>query len=169
MRDANGGGSVTRSRPFLVVLAFCASILPGVGIHGFEEEERCRSASLRVVEGRVTDVGEMPAEGNVPAVAIRIGAGEDAVRLLLAPRTALQGAQFRVDVGDDVRARVFRNEQGIARVHKIQNLSRGSTVKLRTLRRHPLWDDSGAWQGSSGQRCAEGHGKGHGRRHRGGH
>jgi hypothetical protein len=44
---------------------------------------------------------------------------------------------------------VFVESDGPAPVHKVQNLSKGTVVRLRTLHTTPLWDSTGGWQGSS--------------------
>jgi hypothetical protein len=91
--------------------------------------------------------------------------GEELV-VLLGPEQALDEIGFAVEAGDRLRVRVFRADEGAVRAHKVLNLSRGTMVRLRTLRQVPLWNGQGAWQGGP---CRSGQGGGGaGRQHRGG-
>lgn len=131
--------------PIAVAVTLCASLAAGA-----DRVDR-RAAALVVVEGRVVAVGEGVAEGGLPVVVATIDTADKARRLVLAPREALDEIGLSVEVGDDVRARVFEPDAlGLARVQKILNLSRGEMARLRTLRLDPLWDGTGHWQGAGG-------------------
>lgn len=107
-----------------------------------------------MVEGHVDSVIEEPGEGGLAIVAVRLAAEPGDSRrweLLLAPRLALHGIGFDVEVGDHLKARVFPTEQGPVKVHKILNLTRRKMVKVRALTQVPLWDGTGAWQGGECQ------------------
>lgn len=93
---------------------------------------------------------ERPGEGELAIVAVRLAASADDSRsweLLLAPRPALTEIGFAVEVGDQLKARIFPTEEGPAKVHKVLNLTRRNMVRIRTLSQIPLWDGTGAWQG----------------------
>ena len=102
-----------------------------------------------MVEGRVISVAERPGEGALAVVTVLLWPAEDSQgrELLLAPRPALAEIGFEVEVGDQLKARIFPVATGPAKVHKVLNLTRRKMVRLRTLSRIPLWDGSGAWQG----------------------
>jgi hypothetical protein len=120
------------------------------------------NAILRGVEGTVTEVSSVIAEGGLEVVAVRLDTGDPQtgrIDLLLAPRTALDDIEFAVEEGDALRARVFVTESGPFPAHKVMNLTRGTIVRLRTLHAVPLWGAQGEWEGG-GSRVRAGHGGG---------
>jgi len=123
-------------------------------------------ASLRTVKGQVIDISLLPGEGNLSVLAAEVDSGSlgsDTVTVLLAPRVALEQLELIVERGDIVQARVFVGEPGPLKAHTFDNLTRDTTVRLRTLHKFPLWDAQGNWFGG---RCrGRGHGSGH--RHQG--
>jgi hypothetical protein len=155
----------------LIALALALTcVLPGALPAAAHELRDGLKASLVTVEGTVSSVTDLPGEGDLSVVAISLasdaGTGEE-ITVLLAPRSALADIGFTVESGDHVRARVFSAEDGAAKAHKVLNQTRGTMVRLRTLRRTPLWDGVGRWQG--GPCRAQGGNAGAGHRHRGGH
>jgi len=107
------------------------------------------SSTVLVIEGQVTAVYEHPAEGGLAVIGASVLCGDATHEILLAPRTALEEIGFGIEPGDEVRARLFSSEDdGSSRVQKILNRTRGEMVRLRTLRRDPLWDGTGHWHGS---------------------
>ena len=135
-------------------------------------EHEARRAALTRVEGRVVHV-ETPGKDADPAKGvvafIKTEEGED-FGLELAPPATLEEIGFEIEKGDRIRARVFEPDPERADaprgVQKIQNLSRGTMTRLRTLYRVPLWSNAGRWQGGP-VRSGGGSGAG-GPRHRGG-
>lgn len=128
-------------------------------------------SALSVVEGTVIEVGSLPGEGGLELVTVRLASelsGSGEVDLLLAPQSTLEEAGFSVQDGDRLKARVFSEDQGPVRVHKVRNLSQDSMVRLRTLRQIPLWNGAGAWQGSPGIGRGQRHQSVHGQGQRGG-
>jgi hypothetical protein len=113
------------------------------------------ASALRVVEGTVEQVGEAVAEGDLAVVTVRLrDTGEE---LQLAPASVLEELDFPVEPGDEIKARVFPvEESGAAPAQKVFNLTKGRMLRLRTMRRDPLWDGSGRWQGGT----CEDHGRG---------
>jgi hypothetical protein len=127
---------------------------------GPTDKDRLREA-LRSVEGRVVALDSARGEGSLPLVAATLeseGATRETVRILLAPVATLEAIGFAIERGDRLRAKLFVAEQGPAPVHAVENVTRGTEARLRTLHRVPLWDGRGTWQGgpSSGHR----HGRG---------
>jgi hypothetical protein len=107
-------------------------------------------SSLLMTEGQVISVAEKPGEGALAIVTVQLVAPADDApswELLLAPRSALAEIGFEVELGDQVKARIFPSAEGPAKVHKVLNVTRRKMVRLRTLTQIPLWDSSGAWQG----------------------
>lgn len=154
-----------------ILAAALAVLLAGASLAAEGEGGR-RSCSLRVIEGSVVAVGEQSAEGGISVVTADLVVDGVTHRLLLAPRTTLDEIGVTVEVGDDVRARVFEaGESADYPVRKILNITRGTMIRLRTLRLEPLWDGSGRWQGSlrhGGEGRQYRDGSGEGRQHRGG-
>jgi hypothetical protein len=115
-------------------------------------------SSLLMVEGRVVSVIETPGEGGLAIVMVQLAPWSEDPRswqLLLAPQSALADIGFAVEVGDQLKARVFPTAEGPAKVHKVLNLTRRNMVKMRTLSGIPLWDGSGAWQGGESRGLQE--------------
>jgi len=91
--------------------------------------------------------------------------------ILLAPQQVLDTIGFEVSVGDSIRAKVFVAAEGPVKAHKVRNLSRGTTVRLRALHETPLWSSQGEWEGGAcrggsrhgGQGAGRGQGLGSGR------
>lgn len=140
---------MTRRRlAFALALAALARSLHGADAG----EPRVRpTASLRTVEGTVTALAELPGEGELPVVAIdlALGEGEEPQRVLLAPRGVLEEIDFPIEVGDQVRVRIFAADDAPAYAQRVLNTTRGSLVRLRTLRQEPLWNAAGAWRGGN--------------------
>lgn len=135
---------------FLLLAALLGSAAAAAGDH----------SALAVVEGTVLEIGTLPGEGGLELVTVRISSQQSdsgELDLLLAPKSVLEETGFSVQSGDRLKARVFTADEGPARVHKVRNMSQGSMVRLRTLRKIPLWDGAGMWQGGPGL------GGGHGR------
>jgi len=124
---------------------------------------------LLTVEGVVDSVETASGGPGEAVTAIRLRADDPQprpMRILLAPESALRETGFEVEAGDRLRARVFLSGGDTFEAHKVRNLSRGTMVRLRTLRRIPLWDADGRWQGGPGRQH---HGAGRpGTRQRGG-
>lgn len=129
-----------------LVLLLAATTCSGVAVAGGH-------SSLAVVEGTVLEVGIHPGEGGLELVTVRLSTerpDSQELELLLAPQSALEETGFTVQQGDRLKARIFTADEGPASVHKVQNLSQNSMVRLRTLRQIPLWDGAGMWQGGPG-------------------
>jgi len=145
----------------LIAGAALAGLLASPPLPAAAEETDGRAA-LRTVEGAVGAVERLPAgsDGGMMAVRLQVeeGAGPRELEVLLAPERALSESGFEVAAGDRLRARVFLSDGGAVEAHKVMNLSRGTLVRLRTLRRVPLWDASGRWQGGPCRTPGEGHG-----------
>jgi hypothetical protein len=129
---------------------FCISLLLGApGAFASAGDARTISSSVLVVEGEVLAIYEQPAEGGLQVIGASVRCGDETREILLAPRAALEEIGFRIEPGDSVRVRLFSAEEdGSSRVQKILNRTRGDMVRLRTLRRDPLWDGTGHWNGS---------------------
>jgi hypothetical protein len=135
---------VIRATGLFVLLAFltCSGARAGGGL-----------SALRVVEGTVLEIGILPGEGGLDLVAVRLASstpGASDLELLLAPSSVLEETGFAIRSGDQLKARIFTDNDGPATVHKVKNLTQGSMVRLRTLRQVPLWDGVGQWQGGPG-------------------
>jgi hypothetical protein len=129
------------------------------------DAETLRS-SLRTVEGQVVDVTSLPAEGDLPVVAVTLDVlkpDPERLEILLAPERVLREIEFEVEQGDALRARIFVANGQPSKVHKAMNLTRGTMVRFRTLRKTPLWSASGEWDGGP---CLRKGGAGGGYRHR---
>ena len=107
------------------------------------------NTSMRVVEGEVIAIGQQVGEGDLEVLQARLHStpGSESIDLLIAPTTVCDQIEFTIEPGDRVRARVFMDDTRSYRVQKIQNLSRGTMVRLRTLHETPLWNADGSWQG----------------------
>jgi hypothetical protein len=152
-----------RSSRLAVLLLLGAGVLLAAAPAGARSGgEHCES--LTVLEGRVISLGEATGEGDLPLVTVRLEGSER--EMLLAPAALLEELEFPVEEGDLLRLRVLGSEEpGLAKVHRVLNLTRSRMLRLRTMQQAPLWDGAGRWQGSPG-----GHRDGHGggRQHRGG-
>ncbi len=147
----------TRGTLMVLLLTCLATVLPVYGAGGAEH------SSLKTVEGVVVAIDLVPGEGGVEIMQVILGEIEGAgpLSFLLAPAEALQSIGFEVQVGDRLKVKCFYEGDGPARVQKMMNMSKGSMVRLRTLRQIPLWDNRGLWQGGpSIQRPAHGGGGG---------
>jgi len=134
-----------------VAVAFALAAIAR-SLQGAADEPRVRpTASLRTVEGEVSALSELPGEGElaVLAVDLEIAEGNAPLRILLAPREVLEEIDFPIEVGDRVRVRIFASEEAPAFAQRILNTTRGSLVRLRTLRQEPLWNADGAWRGGN--------------------
>jgi hypothetical protein len=127
-----------------------------LGLAGAAVADRGRPerAELETLEGTVTALTEAPGEGGLAVVAADLDAGEgrEPVRVLLAPAEVLDEIDFKVEVGDRLRVRIFADEDSPARAHRVLNLSGNRIVRLRTLRQIPLWSSTGVWQGGDARR-----------------
>ncbi len=123
--------------------------------------------SLMTIEGEVVAIASLPAEGalEVLTLSIRERGRKELRQILLAPARALEELGFTIAKGDQIRARIFKVDNGPARTQKIRVTNRGTMVRLRTLHELPLWSGDGSWQGGA---CRTIQGGGHHRRH-GGH
>lgn len=117
-------------------------------------------SSLVTVEGEVIAIGHQIGEGDLDLLSVTLGGGEEgeSVALLLGPQSALDELGFEIGEGDRLKAKIFPEAEGPAKVHKIQNLSRNTLLRLRTLHRIPLWNGTGTWQGGPGRGAQCGHG-----------
>jgi hypothetical protein len=133
----------TRNIYLVLLLTALAAGLPVQAADGVDH------SSLKTVEGVVTGIDRVSGEGGVEILQVTLGGteGADPLSFLLAPAEALQSIGFEVREGDRLKVKCFFEGDGPARVHKIMNVSRGSMVRLRTLRQIPLWDNRGLWQG----------------------
>jgi len=147
-------------------------VLPLSTVHG--HEHAANRASLITVEGIVSAVETLPAEsgGAITLVRLQVEGHEPReIDILLAPEAALRQTGFEIEAGDRLRARIFLTGDDAFEAHKVMNVSRGMMVRLRTLRRVPLWDSDGRWQGGpcrtqGGSGARGGHHRGSGRGHR---
>lgn len=135
---------MTRSSAFGALLL--VSLLLAVG-HG--TPARSGSYPMRTLEGEVLSIGHHEGEGGLDLLQVQLGpdTGQETWQILLAPHEVCQQIGFEIEPGDRVRVRIFLDETDPVRVQKIQNLSRGTMVRLRTLHQTPLWSDAGSWQG----------------------
>lgn len=117
------------------------------------------SVPLKTIEGRVVTLEQFQGEGGVEVLLARIDTGDgsdSSTQILLAPESVCGQIGFQVEEGDRLRARIFVSPEGPSRVQKVQNFTRGTMVRLRTLHSTPLWSANGAWQGGP-VRTARGH------------
>lgn len=154
-------------RPHRLFLAALLAMLPlVVGFSPIPTEKEAERSSLLTVEGIVdaveTRVSEQ--EGEVTSVRLVVDDADGReLDILLAPENALRETGFEVVPGDRMRAKIFLSDDSVVEAHKVMNLTRGTMVRLRTLRKIPLWDSEGRWQGGP---CREQGGGGYGRHHR---
>ncbi len=123
-----------------------ACLLGGFGHPALADEE---SVAMRTIEGQVISIGQFEGESHLEVVMVSLATGgqdEPPVEILLAPETVCSQIGFEIRMGDRLRARVFLDD-GPQRVQKIQNLTRGTMVRMRTLHSRPLWNAVGAWYG----------------------
>lgn len=144
--------------PVILVSLVLASVMAAWGVE---------KSSLVTIEGRVASVATHPGEGELELIEVRLSLDDHpdrTVGILLGPEAAMEEIGFAVEEGDRLRAKIFSEDEEPARVHKALNLSRDTMVRFRTLRRVPLWDGNGVWQGGPGRGPgAQGHrGQGHG-------
>lgn len=128
-------------------------LLAGLLLMAVAARADCKNAStLRTVEGRVQSLGLQKGEGDLELLTVDIaiqGTNAETMQLMLAPGQVFDDIGFSINEGDRLRARVFIDSEGPAPVHKVQNLTQGTVVRLRTLHATPLWNATGGWQGSS--------------------
>jgi len=143
---ARGAATVNWNRLWLVLFS-------GLLLLTVDAQAHCRDTStLRTVEGRVLSLSSSKGESDLDLLTVDLaieGGNAKTVQLMLAPDQIFDEIGFSVNVGDRLRARVFVDSAEPAPVHKVQNLSQGTIVRLRTLRATPLWNTSGRWQGGS--------------------
>jgi hypothetical protein len=131
---------------FRLLLLACVPVATAAAITA----ESLDSISMRTVEGQVVSVTRQKGEGNLDLLVAQLavtGESKEILEILLAPDHVCDAIGFQVSEGDRLRARIFVEAEGPARVQKIQNFSQGTMVRLRTLHRIPLWNTSGVWQG----------------------
>jgi hypothetical protein len=154
-------------RPSRLFLTALLAMLPlAVGFSPLPPEEPVDRSSLLTVEGIVDAVETRISdqEGEVTSVRLLVDDPDSReLDVLLAPENALRETGFEVEPGDRMRAKIFLSDGPEVEAHKVMNLSRGMMVRLRTLRKVPLWDSQGQWQGGP---CREQGGGGYGRQHR---
>ena len=105
---------------------------------------------MHTIEGEVTSVSHVEGEGDLELLVAALELQDDSdevISIMLAPETVCRQIGFFVEEGDRLRARVFLDPDGPARVQKIQNFTQGTMVRFRTLHRIPLWSTNGTWQG----------------------
>ena len=126
-------------------------------------------SELRTVTGRIMKLTRAPGEGELPLVSVRIGRGDHAENVLLAPPKVLEETGFHVSVGDTLQVMLFRGTSGKSGIaQRARNLTTNQSLRLRSLNQIPLWDETGKWQGEPG--CANAnpsHDNDAGRRNRG--
>lgn len=160
------------NRPGFVMLLALACGVGAVGVVAAQSaEQEARRAALTRVEGTVLRV-ETPREeaGAEAGVVAHIESSKgEKLALELAPAATLEDIGFEIAEGDRIRARIFapdpEHADAARGVQKIQNISRGTMTRLRTLYRVPLWSNAGRWQGGPVRGGGSGSG---GPRHRGG-
>jgi hypothetical protein len=134
----------------VALLAVSNGPLKGAHPQGHHEDHANLRASLRTFEGRVVGLSYIVAEGDLPVLAVELDTaapGEDTAEVLLAPERVLEAINFLVREGDHLRVHVFVAAQGPVKAHKVINMTRDASVRLRTLHKYPLWDAQGRWQG----------------------
>ena len=155
--------------PALIAAVLLALVVPHLSPLAAEPADPpIRRTSLRTVEGQVVKVTSLPAEGDLPVVSVTLDASKPAperLEILLAPESVLEDIAFEVEQGDVLRARIFVADGQPSKAHKAMNLTRGTMVRLRTLREIPLWNAAGKWDGGPCRRNAS---PGGGYRYRGG-
>ena len=153
----------------LVTVLLLAALAP-LGAGAQSPAHEARRASLTRVEGVVIglEVPEDPASVLIAEIETERG---ERLRLALAPAALLDEIGFEVAKGDRLRARIFEADpealDSARGVQKVQNVSRGTMTRLRTLYRIPIWSNAGRWQGGP-VRSGTGASSGGGTRHRGG-
>jgi hypothetical protein len=131
-------------------LAALVATLALLGIVPSESALPHRSSyPMRSLEGEVLAVEYHAGEGDLPLVQAQLQAtnSREPVQILLAPQEVCEQIGLQIAPGDRIRTRVFVEDTASYRVQKIQNISRGTMVRLRTLHEIPLWDSAGRWQG----------------------
>jgi hypothetical protein len=114
------------------------------------DDAAARRTSLRTIEGSVTAISTSPGEGDLPVVAVTLettGAESERFVVLFAPERVMDEIAFTVEEGDALRARIFVDEKGPSRAHKVMNMTRGTMVRFRSLSGVPLWGARGEWEG----------------------
>jgi hypothetical protein len=137
-----------------VTLLALSSVAPAASDDDLDE--RNLRAELLTLDGEVTRLEELPGEGGLAVLAVTIFNDEMRprdVELLLAPAGAMLEAGVTVTLGDRLRVRAFPAEQGPLLVHRIWNLTHRGDARLRTLRRDPVWNGDGDWQGKGAAAC----------------
>jgi len=128
--------------PILAATALWLLLAPGA----------CAAEALETLRGKVVGIGEETGEGELAAVTVRLETVDGEQEVLLGPEAVLEATGFGVEVGDELQARVFVDEgTRVAYAQKVMNRSRKLVIRLRSLRRDPLWDTAGRWQGAPAQ------------------
>jgi hypothetical protein len=131
-------------------LAALAAMLVLLGIAPGESALAGRSTyPMRSLEGEVLSVDYHPGKGNLDLVQAQLRATDsnETVQILLAPQEVCEQIGLQIAPGDQIRTRIFVEDTASYRVQKIQNISRGTMVRLRTLHETPLWNSAGRWLG----------------------
>lgn len=128
-----------------VVLLAALGLVSALG-----DERAARRSSLATFEGVVRSIESVPSDQGAGTDVAWITIDHPEPRDLavkLAPHGTLEQIEFDVQVGDRLKVRVFLSDEQPVLAHRVQNLTRGTMVRLRTLTRIPLWDGRGQWQG----------------------
>lgn len=134
---------------FRLLLALAALTAVTGGVVSAANEGHGQNKALRDVQGTVTSVSQEPAPEGGPwlLVTIQDDRGE-AFAMRVAPVEVLEGAGFKVAVGDRARAQVFVDETPHA-VARFRNVDHGATLRLRCLHGEPIWTHPGFASGQS--------------------
>ena len=135
------------------LILFLSVLLPAHAENGVDR------SSLKTVAGVVTAMEQVPGEGGIEILHVTLGEidGTGTLSILLAPAEALESIGFQIREGDRLKLKCFSDDPGPARAHKVMNVSRGTMIRVRTLRQIPLWDNQGRWRGGAA-RPQSGHG-----------
>lgn len=103
--------------------------------------------SLLEVVGIVSEIGvSREVDGSAWLDASVATETRGTVRIRLAPPEVLERERFVLSTGDRVSARVFGDEVPHG-VHRITNVTTGSSLRLRCLHGDPLWNGAAVQQG----------------------
>jgi hypothetical protein len=142
--------------PFVLALGLLALAPAARAAAEEEHDDADLRAQLVTFDGEVVRLAERPGEGGLGVVAAMLRTLESPpreVEVLLAPAGAMLAAGLVVEAGDHLRVRAFPAERGPLLVHRIWNLTHRGDARLRTLRRDPVWNGDGDWQGKAAESC----------------
>ncbi len=118
--------------------------------------------ALRDVVGSVEGVNRIADEEGTLWLEVTLGTGEgETLEARVAPIEVLEASDFRLEVGDMARVRMFVDEEPPG-VSRIRNLTSGQTLRLRCLRGNPIWSlrEPGATAGGTVGGADRGHRRG---------